>query len=93
MSVKTRNENKQSLCRELSAAGHHVLGMARSDAAAASITSAGAEVYRGSLDDLDSLRSGAAESDGVVHSIYNPLFRICEICKNLKSKTKRQYFP
>ena len=56
---------------ELIAAGHHVVGLARTDEAAAKIGKLGAQVVRGSLDDLDSLRAAAENVEGVVHLGYN----------------------
>ena len=57
--------------KELIAAGHHVLGLARTDDAAAKVAKLGAEVVRGSLDDLAGLRAAAARAEGVVHLGYN----------------------
>src|SRR4051794_9840086 len=55
---------------ELLGAGHEVLGLARSEASAEALAKAGAQVLRGDLDDLDSLRAGAAACDGVIHLAF-----------------------
>ena len=57
--------------KELIGAGHQVIGVYRSDEKAPALAAAGAEVYRGSIDDPDSLKDGAARSDGVIHLAFN----------------------
>jgi nucleoside-diphosphate-sugar epimerase len=70
-----------AVVKDLIAAGHQVLGLTRSDKGAEALAVAGAEVHRGSLADLDSLRSGTAQSDGVIHTAFNHDFsKIPENC-------------
>jgi nucleoside-diphosphate-sugar epimerase len=60
-----------ALTAELIAAGHQVLGLTRSDDGAAALAAVGAEPYRGTLEDLDGLKRGAAQAEGVVHLAFN----------------------
>ncbi|CCH51469.1 putative protein C2A9,02 [Fibrisoma limi BUZ 3] len=59
-----------AIVQELLRTGHQVVGLARSEASAKSLTEAGAEVLLGNLEDLDSLKKGATEADGVIHTAF-----------------------
>jgi nucleoside-diphosphate-sugar epimerase len=70
-----------AVVEDLIAAGHRVLGLSRGETGAEALHAAGAEVHRGSLADLDSLRKGAAQSDAVIHTAFNHDFsKFAENC-------------
>jgi nucleoside-diphosphate-sugar epimerase len=70
-----------AVVKDLIAAGHHVLGLTRSDKGAEALSAAGAEIHRGSLADLDSLKGGVAQSDAVIHTAFNHDFsKFAENC-------------
>jgi nucleoside-diphosphate-sugar epimerase len=71
-----------AVVQELIGAGHHVLGLARSDVGAKALAATGAEVHRGDVQDLDSLRSGAAKTDAVIHTAFiHDFSKFAESCE------------
>ncbi|KWE58866.1 NAD-dependent dehydratase [Burkholderia ubonensis] len=74
-----------ALVPELIDAGHQVIGVSRSDAGAQALLDAGADVHRGTLEDPESLRAGAAKADGVIHTAFDHDFsRFVENCEKDK---------
>jgi len=72
-----------AIVKELLQAGHQVLGMVRTDSAAQALTKTGAEAYFGNLDDLESIKKGAAQCDAVIHTAFNHDFsRMKANCEN-----------
>jgi nucleoside-diphosphate-sugar epimerase len=70
-----------AVVKDLIGAGHQVLGLSRSDKGAEALAAAGAQILRGSLADLDSLKRGAAQSDAVIHTAFNHDFsKFAENC-------------
>ncbi|MGB8215088.1 MAG: SDR family oxidoreductase [Anaerolineales bacterium] len=73
-----------AVVRELSHAGHHVVGLARSSNGGEKLNKIGAAVHPGSLEDLDSLRSGAAAADGVIHLAFQHEEGLANFANSLK---------
>ena len=72
-----------AVVKELVAAGHQALGLCRSDDKASALAAAGAEVHKGSLEDIESVKAGAARSDAVIHLAFNHDFsKFVENCED-----------
>lgn len=79
-----------AVVQELIGAGHQALGLTRLETGAATLAGMDAEVHRGSLDDLDSLRRGAVASDGVIHTAFDHDFsRFAENCEVDRRASRR----
>lgn len=73
----------RSILQELQKSGYEVIGLARSDSSAEVLTALGVDVFRGDLQNLESLRSGAAKSDAVIHTAFNHDFsRFKDSCED-----------
>src|ERR1700712_3380771 len=70
-----------AIVREMVTSGHQLLGLARSDTGAETLKAMGAEIHRGSIEDLESLRAGARQADAVIHAAFNHDFsRFAQNC-------------
>jgi nucleoside-diphosphate-sugar epimerase len=75
-----------AIVSEFIKSGHQVLGLTRSDAGAEALKAMGAEIHRGSLEDLESLRAGARQADAVIHAAFNHDFsRFAQNCEDDKN--------